>query len=131
MSLNAYPAEARFLACLVPALFAAAIAGVSALAAYLPEKAREPALAAAAVLLFLVARHGAHARRARRTCPYRYAYGPAEIAAVNAAVAAAPPSGPVRLRLPADPPVWPTVRLALRLSRRDLAPADVDVSQAP
>jgi hypothetical protein len=54
-----------------------------------------------------------------------------EIAAVNAAVAAAPPSGPVHLRLAAEPPVWPTVRLTLRLSRRDLAPADVDVSQAP
>ena len=66
MSLNAFPAEARFLACLVPALFAAAIAGVSSLAAHLPEKAREPGLAAAAVLLFLVFDTGRMARRARR-----------------------------------------------------------------
>lgn len=48
-----------------------------------------------------------------------------------ALLAAAPPSRPIRLRLPVEPPVWPTVRLALRLSRRDLALADVDVSQAP
>jgi hypothetical protein len=127
MSLSAYPVEARFLACLVPALLTGAIAGLSALAAYLPEKAREPALAAAAVLFFLAFDTGLwRAERDART-PYRYAYGPAEIAAVNAAVAAAPPSGPIRLRLPVDPAVWPTVRLALRLGRRDLAPADVDV----
>lgn len=131
MSLSAYPVEARFFACLVPALLAAAVAGFLALAACLPEKAREPALAAAAVLLFLALDTGRLRAERDARAPYRYAYGPAEIAAVNAAVAAAPPSGPIRLRLPAEPPVWPTVRLALRLSRRDLAPADVDVSQAP
>ena len=60
--------------------------------------------------------------------PYRFAYAPSEVAAIEAAVATAPPEGPVRLRLPADPPVWPTVRLALRLARRDLAPKSVDVS---
>jgi hypothetical protein len=131
MSLNAYPVEARFLACLVPAIFTAAVAGLSALAATLPEKAREPALAAAAVLLFFALDAGRLRAERDARAGYRYAYGPAEIAAVNAAVAAAPPGGPIRMRLPAEPPVWPTVRLALRLSRRDLAPADVDVSQAP
>jgi 4-amino-4-deoxy-L-arabinose transferase-like glycosyltransferase len=130
MSQNAYPVEARFLACLVPALFAAAVAGLFGLAAYLPEKARGPALAAA-VLLFLALDTSRWRNEREARAPYRYAYGSAEIAAVNAAVAAAPPNGPIRLRLPAEPPVWPTVRLALRLSRRDLAPADVDVSQAP
>jgi hypothetical protein len=131
MSLSAYPVEARFLACLVPALLAAAVAGLAALAATLPEKARGPALVAAAVLLFLAFDSGrCRAERGARA-PYAYAYGPAEVAVVSAAVAAVPPSGPIRLRLPAEPPVWPTVRLALRLSRRDLAPADVDVSQAP
>jgi len=131
MSLSTYSVEARFLACLVPALLAAAVAGLAALAATLPERARGPALAAAAVLLLFTLDDGRwHAERDARV-PYRYAYGPVEIAAVNAAVAAAPPSGPVHLRLPVEPPVWPTVRLTLRLSRRDLAPADVDVSQAP
>ena len=131
MSLNAYPVEARFLACLVPALLAAAVLGLAALAATLPERARGPALAAAAVLLLFTLDTGRGRAERDARAPYRYAYGPVEIAAVNAAVAAAPPSGPVHLRLPAEPPVWPTVRLALRLSRRDLAPADVDVSQAP
>jgi 4-amino-4-deoxy-L-arabinose transferase-like glycosyltransferase len=131
MSLSTYPVEARFLACLVPALLAAAVAGLSALAAYLPEKAREPALAAAAVLLFLALDTGRLRAERDARAPYRYAYSPVEIAAVSAAVAAAPPGGPIRLRLLADPPVWPTVRLALRLGRRDLAPAEVDVSQAP
>jgi hypothetical protein len=131
MSLSTYPAEARFLACLVPALLAAAVAGLSALAARLPEKAREPSLAAAAVLIFLSFDTGRWRAERDARAPYRYVYGPAEIAAVNAALAAAPPEGFIHLLLPADPPVWPTVRLALRLSRRDLAPADVAVSQAP
>ena len=131
MSLSAYPVEARFFACLAPAFFAAAVAGFSALAATLPERARGPALAAAAVLLFLALDTGRSRVERDARASYRYSYGPVEIATVNAAVAAAPPSGPIRLRLPAEPPVWPTVRLALRLSRRDLAPADVDVSRAP
>src|ERR1017187_5663779 len=131
MSLSAYPVEARFFACLVPALLAAAVAGLAALAATLPERARGPALAAAAVLLLFTLDTGRGRAERYTHAPYRYAFGPVEIAAVNAAVATAPPSGPVPLRLPAEPPVWPTVRLALRLSRRDLAPADVDVSQAP
>ncbi|MGE5715911.1 MAG: hypothetical protein ACM369_04605 [Acidobacteriota bacterium] len=131
MSLSTFPVEARYLACVVPALFAASIAGLSSLAATLPGKARGPALAVAALLLSLALDSGRwHAERDSRTA-YRFAYGRAGVAAVKAAVAAAPSSGPVRLRMPADPPVWPTVRLALRLSRRDLAPADVDVSQAP
>lgn len=131
MSLNAYPLEPRFLACLVPCLLTGAVAGLAALAAYLPERAREPALAAAAVLLFFTLDTGRWRAECDGRAPYRYTYGPAETAAVNAAVAAAPLSRPIRLRLPAEPPVWPTVRLALRLGRRDLAPPDVDVSQAP
>jgi hypothetical protein len=132
MSLSSYPVEARFLACLVPALFVAAVAGLSGFVGSLPKKAREPALAAAAVLLLLFTLDTERWRAEREArAGYRYAYGPAEAVTVTAAVAAAPPSGPIRLRLPADPPVWPTVRLALRLSRRDLPPADVDVSQAP
>jgi len=131
MSLNAYPVEGRFLACLAPAFFAAAVAGFSALAAALPERARNPALTAIAAG-FLLACDAGNSRAGRGArASYRYAYGPAEVAAVSAAVTAVPPGGPVRLRLPAEPPVWPAVRLALRLSRRDLAPADVDVSQAP
>jgi hypothetical protein len=131
MSLNAYPLEPRFLACLVPGLLTGAVAGLAALLARL-GRAREPALAAAAVLLCLgldPARW--RAERDSRSL-YAYAWGPTEVAAVNAALAAAPASGPVRLRLPAEPSVWPTVRLALRLARRDLPPKDVDVSaQAP
>jgi len=131
MSLDAFPVEPRFLACLVPGLFAGAVAGLAALAARLPERARGPALAAAAVLLFFTLDTGRLRAERDARAPYRYAYGPAESAAVNAAVAAAPPSGPILLRLPAEPPVWPTVLLALRLGHRDLAPPDVDVSQAP
>jgi hypothetical protein len=132
MALDAYPLEPRFLACLVPGLFTAAVAGLAAVAARLPERARGPALVAAAVLLFL----GLDPARWRAECAgrafYAYAHGPVEVAAVNAAVAAAPAGGPIRLRLPAEPPVWPAVRLALRLGRRDLPPRDVDVSaQAP
>ncbi len=127
MSLNDYPVEARYLACLVPALFAAALAGFAAVAATLGEKAQGATLAAAALLLFLTLDAGHWRKEREARAAYRFTYGPAEIAAVKAAVAQAPLSGPIRLRLPADPPVWPTVRLALRLARRDLAPPDVDV----
>ncbi|HSB62618.1 MAG TPA: hypothetical protein VLJ18_00570 [Thermoanaerobaculia bacterium] len=131
MSLNAYPVEARYLACLVPALFAAAVAGFSALAAALPERARVPALAGAAVLLLFSLDPSRWRRERDGRAVYRFAYGPAEVTAVTSAVAEAPPRGAIRVRLLAEPPVWPTVRLALRLAHRDLAPADVDVSQAP
>jgi hypothetical protein len=46
---------------------------------------------------------------------------------VAEALAAAPTTGPVRIVLPPDPPVWPTVRLGIRLARPDLPPADVSV----
>ncbi len=131
MSLDPYPLEPRFLACLVPCLLTGAVAGLAALTARLPERARGPALAAAAVLLSLSLDPARWRAECAGRSSYAYARGPAEVDAVNAAVATAPPGGPIRLRLPAEPPVWPTVRLVLRLGRRDLAPADVDVSQAP
>ena len=131
MSLSAYPVEPRFLACLVPGLLAAAVAGLGAGASRLGERARKMALAAGFVFLALVY-DGAHWRaECSARAPYRFSYGAAEVVAVNAAVAAAPERGPIRLRLPADPPVWPTVRLALRLERRDIAPEDLTVSADP
>ena len=135
MSLSAYPVEPRFLACLVPGLLAAAVAGLGAGASRLGERARDTALAAEFVLLAVVY-DGAHWRaECSARAPYRFSYGAAEVvavnAAVNAAVAAAPERGPIRLWLPADPPVWPTVRLALRLERRDISPEDLTVSADP
>jgi len=132
MSLNAYPLEPRFLACLVPGLLTAAVAGFAGLAARLGERAREPALAAFAVLLSLSLDPARWRAECAGRASYAYAYGQAEVAAVNAAVASAPASGSIRLRMPAVPPVWPTVRLTLRLAHRDLPPPDVDVSaEAP
>jgi hypothetical protein len=128
MSLSSFPVEPRFLACLAPGLLAAAVSGFAAIPSRPRRWWRELGLAAAAVIL-VVDRNDARWRAAAAArAPYRFSYGPSEIAAVEAAVASAPPVGPVRMRLPADPPVWPTVRLALRLSRRDVAPEDVDVS---
>jgi hypothetical protein len=131
MSLSAYPVEPRFLACLVPSLLAAAVAGLGAGASRLGERARQAALAAGFVLL--ASAHDATRWRAECSAraPYRFSYGSAEVAAVNAAVAAAPARGPIHLRLPPDPPVWPAVRLALRLARRDVAPGDLTVSADP
>lgn len=131
MSQSTYPVEPRFVACLVPCLFAAAVAGLLAGASRLGERKLALALAAVAVLLFLGLDRERWRAEWRARAPYRYAYGAAETDAVNAALAAAPASGPVRLRLPVEPPVWPTVRLALRLGRRDLAPVEVDVSAEP
>ena len=66
MSLNAYPVEARFLACLVPALFAAAVAGLSALAACSSRKGAGARARRRRRAAFPGARRGALARRARR-----------------------------------------------------------------
>jgi hypothetical protein len=131
MSLSAYPVEPRFLACLVPGLLAAAVAGLGAGASRLGERARETALAAGFVLLAVVNDGARWRAECSARAPYRFSYGPAGVAAVNAAVAAAPERGPIRLRLPADPPVWATVRLVLRLGRRDVLPEDLTVSADP
>jgi hypothetical protein len=131
MSLNRYPSEARFLACLAPCLFVAAVAGLRAGIARLGPKAREPGFAALAIVLVLSLDPVRWSDECERRAPFRYAHGPAGAGAVEAAVAASPPDGPVSLTLPALPPVWPTVRLALRLSRRDLAPRFVNVAAGP
>lgn len=131
MSLSAYPAEARFFACLAPGLFAAAVVGLAAGASRPGRRWREAALAAAAVIPALDYNEARWKATTEARAAYRFSYSAAEIAAVEAAVAGAPAEGHVRVRLRADPSVWPTVRLALRLSRRDLAPVDVDVQADP
>jgi hypothetical protein len=130
MSLSAYPVEPRFLACLAPCLFAAAVSGLAAGASWPGERWREAALAASVVILFLNRGEARWRATTAARAAYRFSYGVAETAAIEAAVAGAPAGGRVGIRLSADPPVWPTVRLALRLSRRDLAPMDVDVAAA-
>ncbi|MCM3876685.1 MAG: hypothetical protein NEA02_09735 [Thermoanaerobaculia bacterium] len=131
MSLSAYPAEARFFACLAPGLFAAAVAGLAAGASRPGRRWREAALAAAAAILALDQSEARWRATTEARAVYRFSYGAVETAAIEAAVAGAPAGGHIRIRLPADPPIWPTVRLALRLSRRDLAPVDVDVQADP
>ncbi len=133
MSLNRFPAEPRFLGFLAPALFAAAAAGLVAFAGRLPSPAGRAALFVGAVAFAatLISHEADWRREADVRATYCYPYDEAGKAAVAAALATAPGAGPVRIVLPKEPPVWPTVRLAIRLSRRDLAPADVDVSQAP
>jgi hypothetical protein len=129
MSLNRFPVEARFLGCFAPALFAAAAAGLIALAARLPRPVgRATLLAAVAALAATLVSHEAGWRReADSRATYRYPYDEVGRAAVAAALAAAPAAGPVRIVLPAEPLVWPTVRLGIRLARPDVPPADVSV----
>ena len=131
MSLSAYPVEPRFLACLAPGLFAAAASGLAAGASWPGRWWREAALAASAVILALGRGDTRWQATTAARAAYRFSYGAAETAAIEAAIAGAPAGGRVGVRLSADPPVWPTVRLALRLSRRDLAPVDVDVAVSP
>lgn len=130
MSLSAYPVEPRFLACLAPGLFAAAASGLAAGASWPGRWWREAALAASAVILALGRGDTRWQATTAARAAYRFSYGAAETAAIEAAIAGAPAGGRVGVRLSADPPVWPTVRLVLRLSRRDLAPVDVDVDVA-
>ncbi len=144
MSLSTYPVEARFLACLVPGLFAAAASGLvegmsraarAARGVEAPWRARAWRAAAllAVVFVFAAVREERWGEAVGARAPYRFSYGERETAAVKAAVVSASGSatGPVLLRLPAEPPVWPTVRFAIRLDRRDLAPRDVDVAALP
>ena len=129
MALNTYPAEARFVGCLAPALFAAAAAGLVALASRLPRLAARALLLA--VLVALGASFGAHEGAWRREvgarATYRYSWDEAEQRAVAAALADTPAAGRAGKVVSPDPPVWPTVRLGIRLARPDLPPADVKV----
>ena len=127
MSLSPYPVEPRFLACLVPGLFTAAVAGLAAGASWPGKWWRETALATSIVILALDFDEALWRAATASRASHRFAYGTAEVAAIEAAVAGALAGGCVGVRLPADPPVWPTVRLAIRLTRRDLAPVDVAV----
>jgi hypothetical protein len=127
MSLSHYPVEPRFLGCLAPCLFAAAVSGLAAGASSLGKRWREVGLAASVGILFLDRSEARWRATTAARAVNRFSYGAEEIAAVEAAVAGASAGGRVGVRLPANPPIWPTVRLALRLSRRDLAPIDVDV----
>jgi hypothetical protein len=129
MALNRFPVEARNLGCLAPALFAAAAAGLVALATRLPRFiGRAMLLAAVAALAATLVSHEAGWRReADSRATYRYPYDEIGRAAVAAALAAAPAAGPVRIVLPAEPLIWPTVRLGIRIVRPDVPPADVSV----
>jgi hypothetical protein len=129
MSLNRYPAEARFLGGLAPALFAAAAAGVLALARRLPRLAGRGFLLAVLVALAasLVASEAVWRSEADARATYRYPYDEAGQRAVAEALASASAGRPVRIALPADPAVSPTVRLGVRLAWPDVAPSDVTV----
>ena len=131
MSLNRFPAEARFLGCLAPAVFAAAAAGLVAGAARLPRVAGRALLVGvlAALSATFAATGGKWRREADARATYRYPYDDAGQRAVAAALAAVPDTGPVRIVLPAEPLVWPTVRLGARLVRPDIPPVDVSVEQ--
>ncbi len=129
MSLSRFPAEARFLGCLVPALFASSSSGLVAFAARLPRPVGRVALVAviAALALALVPREADWQRGLDARATYRYPYdGEGEKAAARD-IAESPRRGPIALVVPADPPVWPTVRLGIRLSLSDVAPRDVVV----
>jgi len=123
--------EPRFLACLAPCLFAAAVSGLAAGASWRAKRWQEIALAASVGILFLDRSEARWRGTTAARAVNRFAYGPVEMAEIEAAIAAAPAGGRVGMRLPANPPIWPTVRFALRLSRRDLAPVDVGVEAGP
>ena len=131
MSLNAYPVEPRFLACLVPGLFAASVSGLVSAAARGGKRWREATLLATGVILAVDRDEARWRATTAARAAFRFSFGAVETAAIEADVARAPAEGPVLMRLPADPPVAPAVRLALRVARRDLAPRDVDVSAGP
>jgi hypothetical protein len=129
MSLNRYPAEARFLGVLVPTLFAASAAGLVAGARRLPRPWRTATIVLVALGLgaSLASREQVWRAERERRAEYRYRYDAPDEDAAARAIAQAPREGRVALVLPADPPVWPTVRLALRLERPQVAPHDVVV----
>lgn len=129
MALDRFPSEARFLGCLAPALFAASAAGLVALSRRLPRVAGRALLVAlvGALLASARAHEDAWTHETAFRATYRYPYDAEGEKAVASALASPPAGRPVRVVLPRDPAVWPTVRLGIRLARPDLAPADVVV----
>src|SRR5664280_2633539 len=75
MSLNAYPVEPRFLACLAPGLFAAAASGLAAGASWPGRWWREAALAASAVILALGRGDTRWQATTAARAAYRFLYG--------------------------------------------------------
>lgn len=133
MCFSAFPVEPRFLGCLLPALDASAAAGLLLLAARVPARAR-----LATVLLLFAAllaplpsaeprfRDGLSAR-----VRFPYPNPPAEDRFVAGLVTALPEGDAVVVALPPGLKLGPTIRLALRLSRRDLPPRNVLAEDDP
>lgn len=131
LSLSGFRVEERFVGSLVPSLFAAAVAGLADLLGSRSAPARN--LSAAVLVAMLAAARLKQERDWPATlaarAPYRYSYPADERAFVLRSVASVrgDGQGPIRVVLPQEPEVAPTVRLLLRLQHRDLAPGDVVV----
>jgi len=127
MCLSTWRIEARFLGVLVPTLLAVSIGGLLRLLARL-RKAAQPVVA-----LLVVAGAVVHAAKGEAAfqqalsarAPYRFSNTPGEAAFVEAMRTVLPQAERVAVALPEEPRIAPSLRLALRLDRRNLAPDDL------
>jgi hypothetical protein len=129
MSLGRYPVEARFLASSFPSAVAAATLGVLLLSRRAGPRAGPAVLAlllaAAAAVAFRPASRARLVSELEERSTYRYALEGEDLARARREIAAA--STLPRPEVPADSPVWPTVRLAVRLSRPAVPPDAVGI----
>jgi hypothetical protein len=128
MTGSGYIAEARFIASLVPVMFAAGILGwVALLAAMRPARSAGISAALAAMLVLTVAAAVSRAGELTHRKAYRYRFSPEEGEFIERATDAIARNAPVLVILPNDSEVPPTLRLFLRLRMPTVAPDDVFV----
>jgi hypothetical protein len=121
-----YRAEARFLASLMPVLFAAGIVGwVTLLAAVKPVGRLAVSAALGVMLALTIAAAAARANDFADRKTYRYRYSPEEGDLVERATEAIAGDTPVLVILPNDVEVAPALRLFLRMRMPAIAPDDV------
>jgi len=125
---STYLAEARFIASLVPVVFAASVLGwVTVLAGMNGVRRGGLAAALGVALVFSVLSASARADDLEARKSYRYRYTPAEGDFVEQATDMLSRGQPVLVILPEDVEVAQTLRLFLRMRMPDVAPADVFV----
>jgi hypothetical protein len=128
MTGSSYRAEARFIASLMPVLFAAGILGWVALLVALQPR-RRAAVSGALALMLVLTVTAALARATELTArkAYRYRYTAEEGDFVKRATDAIARNSPALVILPHDVEVAPALRLFLRMRMPAIAPDDVQV----
>jgi hypothetical protein len=133
MSLNTFPLEARFLACVFPTMMVTAICGwVEVLG---DRRCVSLRLVAAGMLVIIALVYVSEGRQwhdmMQRRARYRYAYPKEQSEFIAAMIEGAQSQGPIVISLPDDVWLGPTIRLGLRLAHENVSPKEVVVEKKP